>query len=362
LSSYEVWLSQGNIGTEQDFINAMRGENGLNGTGIQNVYIDQGHFWITLTDGQLIDAGSYQVAYGCTNISACNYSALAGADDGTCIFPGTPCDDGNVNSLNDTYQSNCQCQGLTGQQGCTNPSACNFNALAIIDNGSCILPESSLCTDNNILTVNDYYDENCICIGFTEGSDFVIGGGVTDVDGNQYSTVIINGKEWMAENLRVTKYRNGNMIGHNLTTAQWTWTPWGAYTSIGNDYYGKVYNKNAILDSRQICPLQFHVATSNDWNNLFSSFQGQTSKLLYISPNSGGAVTSGMGIHVAPFFADYDGWSIGNWNGLNLYTYFSIPESITGAVIIYYGGNTEIVLNGVGMGSWGMYVRCVKDQ
>lgn len=50
-------------------------------------------------------------ATGCTNVSACNYDVLAAVDDGSCILPGDPCDDGNIFSTSDVIQANCSCSG-----------------------------------------------------------------------------------------------------------------------------------------------------------------------------------------------------------------------------------------------------------
>lgn len=49
---------------------------------------------------------------GCTNVSACNYDSEASVDDGTCILPGDPCDDGNEFSTGDVIQGDCSCAGV----------------------------------------------------------------------------------------------------------------------------------------------------------------------------------------------------------------------------------------------------------
>ena len=52
---------------------------------------------------------------GCTNAAACNYDAAATADDGSCILLGSPCDDGDALTLGDVYTDcaapNFGCQG-----------------------------------------------------------------------------------------------------------------------------------------------------------------------------------------------------------------------------------------------------------
>ncbi len=52
---------------------------------------------------------------GCTNAAACNYDAAASSDDGSCILLGTPCDDGDALTFGDVYTDcsapNFGCQG-----------------------------------------------------------------------------------------------------------------------------------------------------------------------------------------------------------------------------------------------------------
>ena len=48
---------------------------------------------------------------GCTDSTACNYDAAATEDDGSCILVGDTCDDGDENTINDTLDENCVCTG-----------------------------------------------------------------------------------------------------------------------------------------------------------------------------------------------------------------------------------------------------------
>lgn len=50
---------------------------------------------------------------GCTSVDACNYNPIATTEDNTCVYPGSPCDDGNSATINDVYASDCSCVGET---------------------------------------------------------------------------------------------------------------------------------------------------------------------------------------------------------------------------------------------------------
>lgn len=64
---------------------------------------------------------------GCTSEAACNFDALANADDGTCIIPGTACDDGDDLTVNDVFGEDCGCMGEPIVEGCMDPVACDYN-------------------------------------------------------------------------------------------------------------------------------------------------------------------------------------------------------------------------------------------
>ena len=96
------------------------------------------------------------------------------------------------------------------------------------------------------------------------------GGTVTDVEGNVYKVITIGTQTWMAENLKVTKYRDGTAIPY------WTSNAAGWYAAVSEpDYslkYGKLYNWYAVSDSRKIAPAGWHVASDAEWTNLTSYF------------------------------------------------------------------------------------------
>ncbi len=100
-------------------------------------------------------------------------------------------------------------------------------------------------------------------------------GTVTDADNNTYNTIMIGSQEWIAENLRTTKFHDGeNTAIPNLTSnTAWAETTSGAYATHGNnsdrkEQYGLLYNWYAVADSRNLCPSGWRVATDTDWTTL----------------------------------------------------------------------------------------------
>ena len=53
------------------------------------------------------------IVLGCTDQAACNFNMDANSDDGSCLWVGDTCDDGDSNTMNDSINVNCECQGET---------------------------------------------------------------------------------------------------------------------------------------------------------------------------------------------------------------------------------------------------------
>lgn len=102
---------------------------------------------------------------------------------------------------------------------------------------------------------------------------------IKDIDGNEYHTVTIGNQVWLVENLRVSRYNNGDSI-HNITElSKWCNFTDGACCNYNNDssyndIYGKLYNWYAVHDNRKIAPIGFHVASRIDYSQLFEYLGG----------------------------------------------------------------------------------------
>ncbi|MFZ1947402.1 MAG: fibrobacter succinogenes major paralogous domain-containing protein, partial [bacterium] len=114
------------------------------------------------------------------------------------------------------------------------------------------------------------YDEATVAVGDTVPCDSVHI--VIDIDHNIYRTVKIGSQVWMAENLKVSHFRNGEPIIYVGNDYQWGTMDWEAYCDYDNNAYwiapGHLYNWYAVTDYRELAPRGWHVATDSDWKQL----------------------------------------------------------------------------------------------
>jgi uncharacterized protein (TIGR02145 family) len=90
---------------------------------------------------------------------------------------------------------------------------------------------------------------------------------VTDYEGNEYSTVVIGGQVWLAENLKSTKYRNGSSIYGDYAYN---------YETNNANIFGYLYPKNAAIYSQDLdaCPTGWHVPSKGEWETLSTYLGG----------------------------------------------------------------------------------------
>lgn len=197
-------------------------------------------------------------------------------------------------------------------------------------------------------------------------------------------SVTIGAQTWMAKNLDVTTYANGDpipkvtdpLVWQNLTTGAWCWY---FNDSVQFSSYGKLYNWYAVNDPRGLAPNGWHIPTDTEWNILVryldasidttcsgcaqSSTAGaalkETGTSHWVSPNTGATNSSNF-----TAFAGGYRYTGGNFYDLGFYGYWwtATSSSSPGSAFyrqLYYS-NTNIVRNSNLKGS-GYSVRCVRD-
>jgi uncharacterized protein (TIGR02145 family) len=198
------------------------------------------------------------------------------------------------------------------------------------------------------------------------------GGFVTDIDGNTYNIVTIGTQVWMAENLKTTKYRNGDLIGttspatldiSSEAAAKYQWAFNGDESFV--PIYGRFYTWNTVADSRNICPVGWHIPGDAEWTILTVNLSGDGFKLKesgtahWTSPNTGS--TNESGFTALPGGTRFNSYSffcnigvIGNW--------WTSSELDNSSAYGRFINNVSSVVSISGyIKSTGLSVRCLKD-
>ena len=213
---------------------------------------------------------------GCTDSTACNFDAEATSDDGSCIPSGC------MDSEACNYNALAECAGeACNYTCCPGPGCCLEGTVWDAELGGCIPIEATCPEDldfDGVVGVNDLmellpaFGTDCAPAEEPETTEFTCGDPV-NYHGYDYATVQIGEQCWFAENLRSGQYTNGDSIPGNLTSSQWTSTNEGAQAVYANDegnleLYGRLYNGYAMNDTRALCPLNWHIPSDEDWGEL----------------------------------------------------------------------------------------------
>ena len=164
------------------------------------------------------------------------------------------------------------CWGLT-----TNPTTANSKSTTTPGTGQ-------FSTSVTGLTMGTKYYIRCYATnstGTAYGSQLIFTTLLADVNGNIYHTVAIGTQVWMAENLKASKYRNGNIIAKVTDPASWKNLSAGAYCSYTNNTtdsitYGNLYNWYAVHDARYLAPTGWHIPTQAELQTLINYLGGQS--------------------------------------------------------------------------------------
>lgn len=203
--------------------------------------------------------------------------------------------------------------------------------------------------------------------------------GMTDIDGNIYNTITIGTQVWTVENLKTTRYNNGDVIGTTTPASlnikfenspKYQWAPNGdeSYVFI----YGRLYTWYVVNDNRRICPKGWHVATHDDWMKLKD----------YVAINLSYSTSVGKALAAKEYWNNcYYPNSIGNdLTNNNSSGFTALPSGVRnfelgfngfGSNCMFWSSDSDMQslnectsfpgLYGMTSTSNGLSVRCVKD-
>ena len=197
---------------------------------------------------------------------------------------------------------------------------------------------------------------------------------LADIENNHYRLVQIGQQVWMAENLRVGHYRNGDAIPyvpdpslswavwHDLTTGAYCW-----YNTSSSIPYGALYNFYVVADPRNLAPTGWHVPSSAEFKILTDLLGGTNTaggKLKEIGyahwqiPNTG--ASNETGFNALPggqcsFTGNIENMgAAGNW-----WTMTELDSGSGHSLVLNYDSN--IANPNAYYKTCGYRVRCVRD-
>lgn len=196
---------------------------------------------------------------------------------------------------------------------------------------------------------------------------------VTDIDGNGYDTIRIGTQTWFKQNLKTTRYRNGDIIG---TTSPVTKdisgesAPKYQWAYKGNEdtsaVYGRLYTWYTVADSRDVCPTGWHVSTQDEWsalitfltsNNLTGGKLKEAGTVHWAEPNTSATNETGFTALPAGYRSHSDFEYLGTYGDFWTATADNASTSWT----YNLGYNTGQIYGTNSFNSEGHPVRCVKD-
>ena len=190
------------------------------------------------------------------------------------------------------------------------------------------------------------------------------------------STVTIGSQVWMARNLEVNTYNNGDIIPEvkdgqiwmNLTSGAWSYYD---NDSVINGGYGKLYNWHTVIDGRGVCPVGWRVSSLEDWGVLSEYLGGEDIAGYKLKSTTGwadnGSGDNSSGFNALPGGLRFNGG--GPFSNATMYGSWWTSSSITGfnevAENAFYGyiefGSNFLVIREFYPLANGLSIRCIKN-
>lgn len=197
---------------------------------------------------------------------------------------------------------------------------------------------------------------------------------VYDGDNYYYHSKTIGTQTWLTENLKATKYNNGDLIGttdprtKDITSESsptYQWAPDGIEDNV--PVYGRLYTWYTVIDSRKICPADWHVPSDAEWTTLVDFLGGKAiaGSKLKESGTTHWSAPAGYGSNTSGFTALPAGnrTSTGYFGGLNdLGDFWTSSEfDVTRAWNWNLMYMSTIIDNSKFDKGFASVVRCIKD-
>lgn len=203
---------------------------------------------------------------------------------------------------------------------------------------------------------------------------------ITDLEGNVYKTVVIGTQWWMAENLKATKFNNGEEIPFLKDATDWANDTEGGYCYYANrsslmETYGNLYNWYTVADERELCPSGWHVPSDDEWITLekhlgmseseavrMTAWRGTTEGTKLKDESFGGNNSSGF-TALASGYRDPKGVfkAMGTDNDYWTSTPYENQGNTEGVLHGLLNSNTSVVRN-FHVPAYGFCIRCVRDE
>jgi len=196
-----------------------------------------------------------------------------------------------------------------------------------------------------------------------------------------FEEIKIGKQVWMAKNLEVTTFSNGETIEEAKDSKAWgkagkegrpAWCYY-MFKEENGKVYGKIYNWFAVNDPRGLAPKGWHIPSITDWEALVESLGGESVAAPKMKStfdwggNTNGDNSSGFNglpgghqIHADGIFtnlhADAYWWTSTESND-KMACYFNLSHNNK----IYYNSTNSKYKNSHAKKLAGLYVRCIKN-